>query len=405
MNYIDILNFDEKELKTLLIENFVIFFGEEHRKRITHKILNTDIYYLIKPTNFNNLILKVINQLEQKYIDKTINNFDSKEKNKEQYRNQLKEITTYLLDSEEIKRRKRTLERNYTNKLITKTKNKSDERFLQINDNPNYIQLRYLEESKLLNLYKNYYNKYLSDLIYSDKYFNKLFSIISKRKQECDKLVKRDLYETILNENRAVSTSYIKENKLMNEVYIHALNISFKFDLEQTLYHEFIHGIGRNLLDISKNDYYVGVGFDESWQHYNQDERNFYALNEILTDFVASDMIKEMRKQNKQIYDIPIKEEFISYKYYGNDLLIDFYNTYKEEIKNSLITGDKSYIVNKIGYDNLLKIGKLANKYMKVSYFIEHKYFYYMKPESLENDEKEELIGEMKKVLKNIKRS
>ena len=66
---------------------------------------------------------------------------------------------------------------------------------------------------------------------------------------------------------------------------------------------------------------------------------------------------------------------------------------------------DKSYIVNKIGYDNLLKIGKLANKYMKVSYFIEHKYFYYMKPESLENDEKEELIGEMKKVLKNIKRS
>ena len=169
MNYIDILNFDEKELKTLLIENFVIFFGEEHRKRITHKILNTDIYYLIKPTNFNNLILKVINQLEQKYIDKTINNFDSKEKNKEQYRNQLKEITTYLLDSEEIKRRKRTLERNYTNKLITKTKNKSDERFLQINDNPNYIQLRYLEESKLLNLYKNYYNKYLSDLIYSDK--------------------------------------------------------------------------------------------------------------------------------------------------------------------------------------------------------------------------------------------
>ncbi len=213
------------------------------------------------------------------------------------------------------------------------------------------------------------------------------------------------MYETILNENRAVSTSYIKENKLMNEVYIHALNISFKFDLEQTLYHEFIHGIGRNLLDISKNDYYVGVGFDESWQHYNQEERNFYALNEILTDFVASDMIKEMRKQNKQIYDIPIKEEFISYKYYGNDLLIDFYNTYKEEIKNSLITGDKSYIVNKIGYDNLLKIGKLANKYMKVSYFIEHKYFYYMKPESLENDEKEELIGEMKKVLKNIKRS
>ena len=405
MNYIDILNFDEKKLKKLLIENFVDYFGEGHRKRIIDKIIDTDIYYLIKPTNFNNLILKVINQLEQKYIDKTINNFDSKEKNKEQYRNQLKEITTYLLDSEEIKRRKRTLERNYTNKLITKTKNKSDERFLQINDNPNYIQLRYLEESKLLNLYKNYYNKYLSDLIYSDKYFNKLFSIISKRKQECDKLVKRDLYETILNENRAVSTSYIKENKLMNEVYIHALNISFKFDLEQTLYHEFIHGIGRNLLDISKNDYYVGVGFDESWQHYNQEERNFYALNEILTDFVASDMIKEMRKQNKQIYDIPIKEEFISYKYYGNDLLIDFYNTYKEEIKNSLITGDKSYIVNKIGYDNLLKIGKLANKYMKVSYFIEHKYFYYMKPESLENDEKEELIGEMKKVLKNIKRS
>ena len=405
MNYIDILNLDERKLKELLIENFVVYFGEKHRKRITDKITNTDIYYLIKPTDFNNLIFNITKQIEQNYIDKTINNFDSKEKNKEQYRNQLKEITTYLLDSEEIKRRKRTLERNYTNKLITKTKNKSDERFLQINDNPNYIQLRYLEESKLLNLYKNYYNKYLSDLIYSDKYFNKLFSIISKRKQECDKLVKRDLYETILNENRAVSTSYIKENKLMNEVYIHALNISFKFDLEQTLYHEFIHGIGRNLLDISKNDYYVGVGFDESWQHYNQDERNFYALNEILTDFVASDMIKEMRKQNKQIYDIPIKEEFISYKYYGNDLLIDFYNTYKEEIKNSLITGDKSYIVNKIGYDNLLKIGKLANKYMKVSYFIEHKYFYYMKPESLENDEKEELIGEMKKVLKNIKRS
>ena len=187
----------------------------------------------------------------------------------------------------------------------------------------------------------------------------------------------------------------------MNEVYIHALNISFKFDLEQTLYHEFIHGIGRNLLDISKNDYDAGVGFDESWQNYNQDEEIFYALNEILTDFVASDMVEEIRKQNKQIYDIPTKEECISYKDYGNDLLIDFYNTYKEEIKNSLITGDKTNIVNKIGYENLLKISKLANKYLKVSKLNK----YVLKIESLENEEKEELIGEMKKVLKNIKRS
>ena len=401
MNYIDILNLDERKLKELLIENFVVYFGEKHRKRITDKITNTDIYYLIKPTDFNNLIFNITKQIEQNYIDKTINNFDIKEKNKEQYRNELKEISTYLLDAEEIKSTKRTLERYYTNNLIKKTKNIVDKSFLQISDNPNNVQLKYLEEYKLFDLYKKYYNEYLNDLIYSDKNFNRLSNIISKRRQESDKLVKSQLYEMVLNDKKAFSNAYIKDNKLINEVYIHALNSYFKYDLEKILYYEFINVICRNLFDISKNDYYVGVGFDESWQYYNQSERNFYALNEILTDFVASDMVEEIRKQNKQIYDIPTKEECISYKDYGNDLLIDFYNTYKEEIKNSLITGDKTNIVNKIGYENLLKISKLANKYLKVSKLNK----YVLKIESLENEEKEELIGEMKKVLKNIKRS
>ena len=401
MNYIDILNLDERKLKELLIENFVVYFGEKHRKRITDKITNTDIYYLIKPTDFNNLIFNITKQIEQNYIDKTINNFDSKEKNKEQYRNELKEISTYLLDAEEIKSTKRTLERYYTNNLIKKTKNIVDKSFLQINDNPNNVQLKYLEEYKLFDLYKKYYNEYLNDLIYSDKNFNRLSNIISKRRQESDKLVKSQLYEMVLNDKKAFSNAYIKDNKLINEVYIHALNSYFKYDLEKILYYEFINVICRNLFDISKNDYDAGVGFDESWQNYNQDEEIFYALNEILTDFVASDMVEEIRKQNKQIYDIPTKEECINYKYYSNDLLIDFYNTYKEEIKNSLITGDKSYIVNKIGYENLLKISKLANKYLKVSKLNK----YVLKIESLENEEKEELIGEMKKVLKNIKRS
>ena len=41
MNYIDILNLDERKLKELLIENFVVYFGEKHRKRITDKISGT----------------------------------------------------------------------------------------------------------------------------------------------------------------------------------------------------------------------------------------------------------------------------------------------------------------------------------------------------------------------------
>ena len=139
---------------------------------------------------------------------------------------------------------------------------------------------------------------------------------------------------------------------------------------------------------------------------FNQRERPFYALNEILTDFVARDMAIEMRKQNKQIYNITIFDTLVTYEFYGKDLLMDFYNTYKEEIKDSLITGELSYLVNKVGWDNLLKVGEITNKYMKVGYSVEQKYYYYMSPESLQYEEKEELIGEMKKVLKNtVKKS
>ena len=245
MNYIDILNFDENKLKELLIDNFVTFFGNKHFDLISQKIKSTDLYYLISPINYNNLINKVVENLESSCTEKILANEQNESLYKKEYIDNLKKIKEFLFAVEKNKSYRQKLEEKYTKKFLKECHGEFEEKFLRITIQNDKDKLKYLEEHGLLNIYKKYFNSCLNEFICNDPFFKETIDLISNRTNVSVKGLKNRLYNFIHDEECAFSTCYLGDNGLINEVYISALYFAFNCDLEKTLYHEFIHAIGK----------------------------------------------------------------------------------------------------------------------------------------------------------------
>lgn len=112
------------------------------------------------------------------------------------------------------------------------------------------------------------------------------------------------------------------------------------------------------ILTISEYNFIKGLNYTITGQSY---EYNESVLDKLLNDITTKEIVKIFKRRRgnltKFCYGIPFDDSYNDNLY----LIKGFYNLFKKEIKETLMTGDKSVLVKKVGsqnYDTLIALVK-----------------------------------------------
>ena len=143
---------------------------------------------------------------------------------------------------------------------------------------------------------------------------------------------------------------------------------------DKNLLHEFNHLMELSKLKIADNQYQVLCGFDivpGTLEDRNAEDsqekihREFELLNEIINELISQEITTQMHNQGIYLFDNKEKAKIrggTSYEKMGI-LVKDFYQTYKEDIIESRLTGNLEKLFSKVGYDNMIDLNQLVSKY------------------------------------------
>lgn len=173
---------------------------------------------------------------------------------------------------------------------------------------------------------------------------------------------------TCINPNiRKDETSYSLYSLLLFSAS-HAIENEY-FDVR--LIHELNHLVELSKFTLSEDRYEVLCGFDmvnssfSNNEEDDQEKREYELFNEIINELIAQEITTMMHSNG--IYLLSDKEKAkIKYgtSYEKNKVIVsEFYETYKEEIIESRLTGDMEVLYNKVGKENIIKLNELVNQF------------------------------------------
>lgn len=168
-----------------------------------------------------------------------------------------------------------------------------------------------------------------------------------------------------------ISPDITKESKLHN-LLVFDLNMSENY-LDQIFLHELNHIVESNLLYADSEHYIVKTGFDyldvnlDSEIQSDETRREYEYLSEYINETLMQELHEKMNKSGIYIFNNPDDTKIkggTSYEYVKY-LLKDFYDFYKEDIKESRLSNDMTKLFDKIGKENLIALNNLVGTFFE----------------------------------------
>ena len=202
-----------------------------------------------------------------------------------------------------------------------------------------------------------------------------------------------------------VSPVITSKNKLHSLLYFD-LNTTKSYQ-DQFFLHELNHIIESNLLSVNDNNYVVKTGFDyltidlKEQEDGDEERREFEYLNEVINELFSQEIHEKMNDAGIYIFNSKDDTKIQGGTAYETvrNLIINFYNYYKEDIKEARLNFDMTNFFNKVGKDNLIALNNLV-----VTFFDNFGGFaYYSLIQELRNGEETERTILYKKLLQESK--
>lgn len=144
-------------------------------------------------------------------------------------------------------------------------------------------------------------------------------------------------------------------------------NITLLGYFDNTFIHECNHLIETELIDLDLNIFTIRTGFEIVSNDKSINEKNLKTMNfnEIINELLAQDITKRFHEEGIYFFDDEETARVGGGTYYESCLflVIEFYNIFKEEIKESRITGDMNVLYNLVGEKNFLMLNDLINEF------------------------------------------
>lgn len=165
----------------------------------------------------------------------------------------------------------------------------------------------------------------------------------------------------------------VEDTYKIHSLLLFSINQSNDY-FDKNLLHEFNHLMELSKLKITDNQYQVLCGFDivpGTLEDRNAEDtqekihREFELLNEIINELISQEITNQMHNQGIYLFDNKETAKIrggTSYEKMGI-LVKDFYQTYKEDIIESRLTGNLEKLFSKVGYDNMIDLNQLVSEY------------------------------------------
>lgn len=206
--------------------------------------------------------------------------------------------------------------------------------------------------------------------------------------------------KSLMSKITCINPNMIKEG---DSYKLHSLLLfpitSLEGYVDKFLIHECNHLIELSKLEVSDQEYKVLCGFDESETFFvnseaNQEEathRKFELFNEIINELIAGEVTTLMHEKGIYLFD----EKETARNRGGTSyekirvLVEEFYQTYKEEIIESRISGNLEKFFSKVGYENIRNLNNLVTEYGE---HFEGFSYYHLLDDLKENKETEDVL-------------